>query len=90
MIQFVMPSNVFIEKDFVMVYLKFGEEFWYLAEQRLYIYSEIVLDRLRPNYAYTRQDALTRELFVYGINYWDTQKSGHLRCLLNNNLFVPA
>jgi len=27
-----MPTDVFIEKDFVMVYLKFGEEFWYLAE----------------------------------------------------------
>ena len=38
-IDFIMPSDVFIEKDFVMVYLKFGEDFWYLAEQRLYIYS---------------------------------------------------
>jgi len=27
-----MPSDVFIEKDFVMIYLKFGEDFWYLAE----------------------------------------------------------
>ncbi len=75
-----MPSDIFVEKDFVMVYLKFGEEFWYLAEERLYIYSEIVLDRLRPNYAYTRNDGKLNELFVYGKHFWDTQKSGHLRC----------
>jgi len=31
-IEFIMPSDVFIEKDFVKVYLKFGEDFWYLAE----------------------------------------------------------
>ena len=48
------------------------------------------MDRLRPNYAYTRSDSLKRELFVYGKNYWDTQKSGHLRCLLDNKDFVPA
>lgn len=39
LIQFYMPSDVFIEKDFVMIYLKFGEDFWYLAEQRVFIYS---------------------------------------------------
>ena len=31
-----------------------------------------------------------RELFVYGKNFWDTQKSGHLKCLLNNVLNVSA
>ena len=90
LIEFVMPSDVFIEKDFVMVYLKFGEEIWYLAEQRLYIYSEVVLDRLRPNYAYVRSDGAKRELFVYGKNFWDTQKAKHLRCLLDNTESVLA
>jgi len=27
-----------------------------------------------------------REIFVYGLYFWNTQKSGHLRCRLNNDL----
>jgi hypothetical protein len=53
-ITFTFPSNIFIEKDFVKVYLKFGEDHYFLAEQRLFVYDQVQLTGLKPSYAYVR------------------------------------
>jgi hypothetical protein len=56
LVQFDFPSNIFLEKDLVSVSLRFGEEMYFLAEQKLQVYSPIVLDRVRPLYIYTTTD----------------------------------
>ncbi len=51
----------------------------------------MILDRVRPKYIYTNSDtSSTREIFVYGANYWDTQKSSHLKCILDGSIYVNA
>ncbi len=45
-ITFTFPSDIFIEKDLVSIYLKFGEDFYYQARQRLYVYNEVKLTGL--------------------------------------------
>lgn len=70
--------------DLVRVSLRFGEETFFIANDRVFVYVPIILDRVRPHYVYTKTDiSTTREIFVYGNNYWDTQKPNHLKCTLD-------
>lgn len=53
LIEFDFPKDVFIERDYVRVSLKFGEETFFIANDRINVYVPIILDRVRPKYVYT-------------------------------------
>ena len=53
LIEFNFPQNVFIQQDYVKVLLRFGEEKYFLANDRVFVYGAIVLHKLRPLFVYT-------------------------------------
>lgn len=52
-ITFNFPKNVFIEKDFVSISLRFGEETYFMADTKVYVYIPIVLVKPQPKYIYS-------------------------------------
>lgn len=71
-VSFTFPMNIFMPQDFVKVSLSFGEDKYFLANDRLFVYTPIVLLKPRPLYLYTSSIPSTREIFIYGSNFWDT------------------
>lgn len=90
MITFDFPQYVFIEKELVKISLRFGEETYFMANDRIQIYVPMILDRPRPKYLYTDPAAAIREIFVYGSNYWDTSKQQYLKCRIDNTALINA
>jgi hypothetical protein len=53
LITFTFPMSVFVQQDFVKVSLSFGEDKYFLANDRLFVYAPIVLVKPRPLSIYT-------------------------------------
>lgn len=83
LIQFDFPLNTFLNQDFVKVSITFDSLIYFLADDRLIVYSEIVLTQAIPKYFYTSVSNQTYPVYVYGSNIWDTEQSGQLLCRLN-------
>ena len=71
-IEFDFPPNVFIEKEMVKVSVKFGEEIYFMANDRIQLYVPMVLYLATPRYLRTDVFQLPQEISIYGSHFWDT------------------
>lgn len=63
---------------------------YFMAEERIIVYEQIVLSQAKPRYFYTEATAGEHFVYVYGENFWNTEASGQLLCRSDTGATYPA